>query len=56
MAGIRHIFIINPAAGKKESNAHLEGLLDQLSIPHERLYTTGEGDACRLARQAAKSG
>lgn len=56
VAGIRHIFIINPAAGKKESNAHLEGLLDQLSFPHERLYTTGEGDACRLARQAAESG
>lgn len=56
VAGIRHIFIINPAAGKKESNAHLEGLLDQLSFPRERLYTTGEGDACRLARQAAESG
>ena len=50
---MRHLFIINPAAGKKESTAELEGLLAQLSVPHTVVYTNGAGDAQRLTRQAA---
>lgn len=50
---MRHLFIINPAAGKKETTAHLEELLSQVSFPHEVAYTRGEGDARRITEQAA---
>ena len=53
---MRHLFIINPAAGKKESTARLERLLAELSFDHEVAYTLGEGDAQRIAREAADSG
>lgn len=53
---MRHLFIINPAAGKRGATARLEALLDKLSVPHEVAYTEGEGDAQRLAREAASSG
>ena len=33
---IRHIFIINPAAGKRETTRRLEEQLSRLSVPHER--------------------
>lgn len=53
---MRHLFIINPAAGKKGSTAHLEGLLAGVSFPCERVYTAKAGDARRMAHQAAASG
>ena len=53
---MRHLFIINPAAGKKESTARLERLLAELSFDHEVAYTLEEGDAQRIAREAADSG
>lgn len=53
---MRHLFIINPAAGKKESTARLEQLLAKLSFDHEVAYTRKEGDAQRIAREAADSG
>ncbi len=52
---MRHLFIINPAAGKKGTTAHLEGLLAQVSFPHQVVYTMGEGDAQRLTQEAAAS-
>ena len=33
---MRHLFIINPAAGKRRSSARLEELLGKLSFPCER--------------------
>lgn len=53
---MRHLFIINPAAGKKNSTARLEAMLAQLSVPHEVVYTQRAGDAQRIARQAAETG
>lgn len=53
---MRHLFIINPAAGKKESTAKLEQLLAELSFDYEVAYTREEGDAQRIAREAADSG
>lgn len=53
---MRHLFIINPAAGKKGTTAQLERLLDKLSFPHEVVYTEKEGDARRFAEEAAQSG
>lgn len=53
---MRHLFIINPAAGKKGSTARLEALLDRLSVPHEVAFTEGEGDARNLAREAVEAG
>ena len=53
---MRHLFIINPAAGKKNTTAQLEALLEKLSFPHEVVYTTGEGDARRFAQEAAQTG
>lgn len=53
---MRHLFIINPATGKKGSTAQLEALLDRLSVPHQAAYTKVEGDARRFAREAAEAG
>ena len=53
---MRHLFIINPAAGKKESTRQLEERIAQLSIPHEVVYTKRAGDAERITRQAAADG
>ena len=53
---MRHLFIINPAAGKKESTARLEALLERLSFPHEVVRTEREGDARRFTEAAARAG
>lgn len=53
---MHHLFIINPAAGKKESTLALDKLLRQLSFDHEVVYTKQAGDAEQIARQAAQSG
>ena len=53
---MRHIFIINPAAGKPETTAQLEARIARLSFPHEVYYTRGAGDAQAIAEQAAARG
>ena len=53
---MKHLFIINPAAGKKGTTAQLEARLDKLSVPHEVLYTKQAGDARRFAEEAVRSG
>ncbi len=53
---MRHLFIINPAAGKKGTTRQLEALLDKLSVPHEVVYTKVEGDARRFTEEAARPG
>lgn len=53
---MRHLFIINPAAGKRGTTAQLEDLLSGLSFPHEVVYTRREGDARRYAEEAVRTG
>ena len=53
---MRHLFIINPAAGKKASTVELDRILSTLSFEHEVVYTTQAGDAERIARAAAETG
>jgi len=53
---MKHLFIINPAAGKKETTAQLEKLLERLSFEHEVVYTEAAGDAQRIAAEAAAAG
>ena len=53
---MRHLFIVNPAAGKRGSTARLDALLEKLSFPHEAAYTEKEGDALRFTQEAARSG
>ena len=53
---MRHIFLINPAAGKGGAIGQLEERLARLSVPHQTAYTQKAGDACRLAREAAEAG
>lgn len=53
---MRHLFIINPVAGRKGSTQALLDQLDRVSFPHERVFTEGEGHAEELARQAAQTG
>ncbi|MCI8478545.1 MAG: YegS/Rv2252/BmrU family lipid kinase [Oscillospiraceae bacterium] len=54
---MRHLFIINPAAGKKDST---QRLLDQIKAVFpdgaEVAFTQTAGDATQLAAQAAQSG
>ncbi len=53
---MRHLFIINPAAGNRESTVRLERMISELEIDCETAYTEEAGDAERLARQAAQTG
>jgi len=53
---MKHLFIINPAAGQKESTAQLENTIRTLSVDWEIVYTTAAGDATRFARNAAETG
>jgi len=53
---MRHLFIINPAAGKRETTRQLEDMLTGLSFPHEVVYTERAGDAQRFTEQAAAEG
>ncbi|MGN0985305.1 MAG: diacylglycerol/lipid kinase family protein [Candidatus Enterenecus sp.] len=53
---MRHLFIINPAAGKKSSTHRLEQAIRALEADWEIVYTEKEGDAERFARAAAETG
>ena len=53
---MKHIFIINPNAGKKKSTRLLEEQVQALGLPCEIIYTKKAGDARRVAREAAESG
>jgi len=53
---MKHLFIINPAAGKRESTAQLEKLLSELTFEYEVVYTRQAGDARRITEQAAALG
>lgn len=53
---MRHLFIVNPAAGKKRDSTAFLQRLDHLSFPHEVVFTREAGDARRLARKAIEEG
>ena len=53
---MRHIFIVNPAAGKPETTTRLERQIAGLSFSHEVVCTRERGDALRFARAVAETG
>ncbi len=53
---MKHIFIINPSAGKKRSTKALVERIQALDLPCEIEFTEKAGDARRIARAAAESG
>ena len=53
---MKHLFIINPAAGKRENTRRLEADIRGLEWDWEIAYTAKGGDACRYARAAAEAG
>ena len=53
---MRHVFIINPKAGKKKGSELLEENIRKLDVPYEIIYTKQAGDACRIAREASEGG
>lgn len=53
---MKHLFIINPAAGQRENTQKLEDKIRALNVDWEIVYTTKEGDAVRFARNAAETG
>ena len=53
---MRHLFIINPAAGKGENRMRLEQAIRRLDVPWAIACTQKAGDACRYARAAAETG
>lgn len=53
---MRHLFIVNPAAGKRDRVEELAGRIRRLDVPWEIAYTARTGDACRYAREAAGRG
>ncbi|HIT02215.1 MAG TPA: BmrU protein [Candidatus Enterenecus merdae] len=52
---MKHLFIINPAAGKGEEARWLDGAIRALAWDWEVVRTQRPGDACRLARAAAET-
>lgn len=53
---MKHIFIINPSAGKKRSTAALVDSIQALDLPCEIAFTEKTGDARHIAREAAETG
>ena len=53
---MKHLFIINPAAGQRENTQKLEEKIRALKVDWEIVYTTKPGDAVRFARNAAETG
>ena len=57
---LRHIFIINPHAGKQDSRQHIYDMADALREEHglavECILTTSPGNATVVAREIAESG
>ncbi len=53
---MNHVFIVNPASGKKANNKSFDTLLESFPHPKEILYTTAPGDAETLAREVAERG
>ena len=55
---MKHIFIINPAAGKADKTAEYTAKITAAceGLNYEILLTEGPGDATRMAREAAKTG
>ena len=56
MAAVKHVFIINPSAGKKRSTRALVDSIQALDVPYEIAFTEKTGDARRIARAAAEGG
>ena len=46
---MHHLFIINPAAGPKNSTAALEKQIAELTFDHRVLYTTAEAQKSSLS-------
>ena len=55
---MKHIFIINPAAGKSDKTAEYTAKIESAcaGLDYEIRLTEAPGDATRFAREAAKSG
>lgn len=53
---MRHIFVINPSAGKGQGGQKLEEDIRALGVSAEIVRTRGPGDARRIAREAAERG
>ena len=55
---MKHIFIINPAAGKSDKTAEYTAKIEQCcaGLDYEIAVSKGPGDCTRIAREAAESG
>ena len=53
---MKHLFIINPAAGQRENHSKLEEQIRALNVDWEIVYTQQPGDGIRYARAAAERG
>jgi len=57
---MKHIFIVNPAAGKCDRSVQVkntvEAVLGQRGLEYDILVSKGPGDCIRLAREAAEQG
>ena len=53
---MKHLFIINPAAGQRESTEKLEAQIRALPVEAEIVYTSQAGEAVEITRRAAESG
>ena len=51
---MKHIFIINPSAGKKRSTRSLVDRIQALDAPYEISFTEKAGDARQIAQAAAE--
>lgn len=56
VARVRHLFIINPMAGKRDSTEELVRQIGALDLDTEIAYTGRRGDARRITEEAAARG
>lgn len=52
---MKHVFIINPSAGKKRNTRALVDRIQALEVPYEIAFTEKTGDARDIARRAAET-
>lgn len=56
MFKLKHIFVVNPAAGKQDATEFVKNAVKDLSIDYEIYCTKCQGDATRYVEELAKTG
>lgn len=53
---LKHIFVVNPAAGKQDATEYVKNAVEGLNVDYEIYKTKCQGDATRYVEELAKTG